>query len=143
MGQLDQTDGNATDGAPIEGSTAEATVAAHDNDYEENEHVVTLSPADFAALDPSEVTVIDVREHSELAAGAIPGSINIPLGTLGERLGKIPLDRPVAVYCRSGKRGSRAASLLANRGYEAFNLAGGYTAFAEYLEQEKKRRSNE
>lgn len=99
--------------------------------------ITDVSPEEFARLTPVDATIVDVREHVELAAGVVPRSINIPLGTLGEHMNKIPQTLPVAVYCRSGARSARAAELLASRGYTVLNLAGGYTAFAEYLQQKK------
>ena len=39
--------------------------------------------------------------------------------------------RPVAVYCRSGRRSARAASLLANQGYQVTNLDGGVLAWQD------------
>lgn len=95
----------------------------------------TLSPEEFSQLVPGDVTIVDVREHREVAGGAISGSINIPLGTLSEHMEKIPLEHPVAVYCRGGGRSARAAQLLADRGYDVLNLDGGYTAYEEYAKR--------
>ena len=39
--------------------------------------------------------------------------------------------RPVAVYCRSGRRSARAASLLAGQGMKVTNLAGGVIAWQD------------
>jgi rhodanese-related sulfurtransferase len=46
----------------------------------------------------------------------------------------ISKDKPVAVYCRSGKRSQRAAETLSGMGYKViYDLKGGYLAW----EQEK------
>ena len=39
--------------------------------------------------------------------------------------------RPVAVYCRSGRRSARAASLLADKGFSVTNLDGGVLAWQD------------
>lgn len=79
---------------------------------------------------PSGVTVVDVREPNEVSTGAIPGSINIPLGHLAERAGELPHDRLIVVHCKGGYRSSIASSLLRRAGFEDIaNLTGGYDAW--------------
>lgn len=46
--------------------------------------------------------IIDVRDEIERVAGYIPGSINIPLAELRERLTEIPGDQEIAVSCQVG-----------------------------------------
>lgn len=69
--------------------------------------------------------LIDVRTSAEHAAGHIPGSLNIPLDELRERLGALPAGELV-VYCKVGQRGHVATSLLTGLGRTAINLDGGY-----------------
>lgn len=73
--------------------------------------------------------LLDVREPDEVAAWAIPGVVNIPLGDLGHRLGEIPADRHVVVVCASGNRSASATAALAGTGYRASNLTGGMAAW--------------
>ncbi|WP_448006768.1 FAD-dependent oxidoreductase [Agromyces bauzanensis] len=70
-------------------------------------------------------TVVDVRARGEVADGAIPGSINIPLDEIRSRLEELPVGRLV-VHCEVGQRGHTAVRLLAQLGREAVNLDGGY-----------------
>jgi rhodanese-related sulfurtransferase len=70
-------------------------------------------------------TVVDVRSAREYAGGAYPGAVNIPVTVLASRLGEIPRDRPVVVYCSSGLRSASAARLLARAGYADVVNAGG------------------
>ena len=69
-------------------------------------------------------TLVDVRTADEHAAGAIPGSVNLPLDQLREELDGA--SGPFVVYCEVGHRGHTATSLLHEMGYEARNLVGGY-----------------
>ncbi|WP_292696004.1 FAD-dependent oxidoreductase [Microbacterium sp. 71-36] len=70
-------------------------------------------------------TVIDVRTPTEVAAGAIPGALSIPLDTL--RAGDVALpDGPLVVHCQVGQRGHTAARLLTAAGHDVRNLDGGY-----------------
>jgi glyoxylase-like metal-dependent hydrolase (beta-lactamase superfamily II)/rhodanese-related sulfurtransferase len=62
--------------------------------------------------------VLDVRGEDEYAAGHIPGSLHIPFEQLGERMGELPHDRPVAAICKAGKRSGLAASILQREGFD-------------------------
>jgi rhodanese-related sulfurtransferase len=69
-------------------------------------------------MDSGQAVVIDVREVGEYAEGHIPDAVNIPLRTLAQNLDKIPGDKPVVVYCKSGYRAGVAVSALRMLGYE-------------------------
>ena len=74
-------------------------------------------------------TVLDVRNASERAAGAIDGSQHIPLAELPWRLSEVPAG-PVVVYCAGGTRSSIAASLLRRSGHrDVSDLIGGEAAW--------------
>jgi rhodanese-related sulfurtransferase len=82
--------------------------------------------------------IVDVRGPKEYAAGHLPGARNIPLSKLTRLAAKadgLPKDRPIVTYCNmhhpGQSRGERAAALLAEHGYPAAALAGGYSAWAE------------
>ncbi len=70
-------------------------------------------------------TVVDVRSEAEFRGGAYRGAINVPLQLLANRLNRIPKDRPVVVYCRSGSRSATAARMLRRAGYPDVSNAGG------------------
>lgn len=70
-------------------------------------------------------TVIDVRSPAEVAAGAIPGAVNIPLDVLRAGDADLP-DGPLVVHCQVGQRGHTAARLLTAAGRDVRNLDGGY-----------------
>ncbi|TYP70041.1 rhodanese-like domain-containing protein [Paenibacillus methanolicus] len=79
---------------------------------------------------PKEALLLDVREAGEFRRGAIPKAVNIPLSALGRRLGEIPKDRSVYLYCQSGVRSKRAARLLKRKGYSRIaHLKGGISAW--------------
>jgi hydroxyacylglutathione hydrolase len=93
-------------------------------------HRVTRAQLE-AMLGEGPLTVVDVRFPGERAPASIPGSIGIPLDQLPERLGEIPRERRVAVYCQSGIRSSTAASLLEQAGFaDVVDLSGGYQAWS-------------
>ncbi len=70
-------------------------------------------------------TLIDVRTAGEYRGGAIPGSLNIPLDDIRDRIAEIPTGRLI-VHCQVGQRGHSAVRLLTQLGRQAVNLDGGY-----------------
>lgn len=77
-----------------------------------------------AAVDDG-ATVLDVRSAGEHEAGAIPGSVNVSVDELRERLDELP-EGELIVHCQVGQRGHTAVRLLRQHGRQARNLAGGY-----------------
>ncbi|WIM67996.1 FAD-dependent oxidoreductase [Corynebacterium breve] len=73
--------------------------------------------------------LIDVRETSEYAAGAIPGSRNIPLNTLRDHIDELR-GKKIIVHCQTGVRSHTATSLLRNNEIDVSNLDGGYVTWA-------------
>lgn len=73
--------------------------------------------------------LLDVRTEAEYAGGVIPGARNLPLDELRGRLGELPRDRRVVVYCQAGQRGYVATVLLRQAGFDAVNLSGGYRTY--------------
>ena len=74
--------------------------------------------------------ILDVRTEREWDAGHIEGAHHIHGGLLQERMDDVPRDRPIAVVCGTGYRGSIAASFLRREKYEnVANLLGGMSAW--------------
>ena len=74
--------------------------------------------------------ILDVRKGFEVAAGAIPGGKNIPLDELRDRLGELPRDKELLVYCQVGLRGYLACRILSQNGFKCRNLTGGIKTYA-------------
>jgi rhodanese-related sulfurtransferase len=74
--------------------------------------------------------LLDVRTADEYRSGFIPGSVNVSLQDLMQNLAKIPKDRPVVIYCRSGNRSATAAQMLAQAGYSDLHDLGGIIHWA-------------
>ena len=102
------------------------------NNYEETE-VKNVSAEEFAQLDFSKVTLLDLREADEVLVSGIDGAINVPFSQISKRLSDVPADKPVYAFCRTGDWSEEVAEILAERGYEVYNLAGGFKAYKEYL----------
>ena len=85
---------------------------------------------DVAALPrDGSVVLLDVRTPGEYGRGHIPDAVNIPLDELRERLGELDQKKPLYVNCQSGLRSYIACRILAQEGYECYNLSGGYSFY--------------
>jgi rhodanese-related sulfurtransferase len=74
------------------------------------------------ALVASGATLLDVRSAGEWAGGHLEGARHVPVGELAGRITELPRDRPVVVYCASGFRSARAATMLAEAGFTVHDL---------------------
>ena len=76
--------------------------------------------------------IIDIREPYEYEDGALTNE-NIPLDKMMSSLNKINRDRPVIIYCESGKRATAIIYML-EKEYKLenlYNLEGGYNAIMQ------------
>jgi rhodanese-related sulfurtransferase len=73
--------------------------------------------------------LLDVRTPQEFAAGHVPDAVNIPVDDLRSRLGELPHDQEIAVYCQVGQRGYLATRILRQAGFAAVNVSGGYKSY--------------
>ena len=68
--------------------------------------------------------LLDVRNPPEVAAEAVPGATNIPLPQLRSRLGELPRDKELMVFCRSAQRSYYATRILLQNGFKVRNISG-------------------
>lgn len=89
--------------------------------------MATIQWNDIAALEPDSVFLVDVRLPSEHKSGHIPGSVNIPVDELRNRLSELPKDKKIIIYCQIGLRGYLAHRILRQSGFDnVVNLSGGF-----------------
>jgi NADPH-dependent 2,4-dienoyl-CoA reductase/sulfur reductase-like enzyme/peroxiredoxin family protein/TusA-related sulfurtransferase/rhodanese-related sulfurtransferase len=79
--------------------------------------------------DRDSIILLDVREDMERLAYSIPGSLNIPLGTLRERLSEIDRTKTVIPFCAIGVRSYNATRILMENGFENVLLYPAGTQF--------------
>ena len=80
------------------------------------------------------VQLVDVRTPEEYAEGHISGAKNINVfdsDFVDEAEKTLDKSKPVAVYCRSGKRSADAARELSDIGFNVANLEGGILVWKE------------
>jgi rhodanese-related sulfurtransferase len=71
--------------------------------------------------------LVDVRSPDEFGVANAPGTVNIPLGDIGNRLAEIPKTAPVVLCCASGTRSGMAKMVLKKNGYTDVHNVGAWT----------------
>ena len=94
----------------------------------------SVETAKFAEIlqNDTAVQLLDVRSPMEYAEGHLPGAVLIDVKDstfLSKAKEMLSQNRPVAVYCRSGRRSATAAAMLVKAGYDVVNLKGGILAW--------------
>lgn len=102
--------------------------------------VITPEQAQQRLQENPNTLVVDVREPGDIAStGAIPGSINVPLGMLPIKADQeLPesfrearlqdRDRPIITTCQAGGQAALAAKTLKDMGFTNVSMIDGGTA---------------
>lgn len=83
----------------------------------------------------AEVQLVDVRRPNEYQEGHIDGSVNIDFleDDFAVKIeGRLDKEKPVMLYCRSGRRSANAAKQMQALGFkEIYDLEGGFLQWEE------------
>ena len=72
------------------------------------------------------VFLLDVRTPQEYSQGRVAGSVLIPIGEFERRIGEVPKNRTIVVYCAVGSRSKPVANFLSQQGYkDVYNMTDG------------------
>ena len=89
---------------------------------------VTVPVSDlYRALQDKSAVVVDVRTPEEFAKSRFDGAVNIPLTELAARLGELPRDKPVILYCATARRSALATGILRVNGINASYVKGKFS----------------
>lgn len=96
----------------------------------------TVSVDEFSKLiaDREAIQLLDVRTQSEYNEGHIAGAKLIDVNDssfIDKVTAQIDKQKPVAVYCRSGRRSAKAANSMVKAGFQVINLDGGILAWQD------------
>ena len=69
---------------------------------------------------------VDVRTPAEFSAGSRPGSLNIPLDSIGKRAAELDKEKTIVLSCASGARSGMALRLLKQQGFKKVINAGSW-----------------
>ncbi len=88
-------------------------------------------------IEDEQVQIIDVRTPAEFNEGHIPGAMNIDID--GEefeaKVAQLDKSRPVAVYCRGGRRSKEAATHMVGCGLDVTELSDGILSWQGEMEK--------
>jgi rhodanese-related sulfurtransferase len=78
---------------------------------------------------------LDVREPYEISTASLPGTLNIPMREIPNRVEELPKDKEMVVMCHHGMRSMQVAGFLAQRGFDKiYNLSGGIDAWSKEVD---------
>ena len=82
-----------------------------------------------------DVILLDTRTKEEFEEGHIPGFINIPVDDLRKRYKELDKSKKIYLTCQIGLRGYISCRILSQKGYDCFNLSGGYELYSSIYPQ--------
>lgn len=82
---------------------------------------------EYFSLSGENCRIVDLRDESAYAYGHLPDAELIPLASFDEK--KLPKDKKIVLYCKSGILSLPLAEELNEKGYDAVSLKGGYIAW--------------
>ena len=94
-----------------------------------------FSVRELETLDSSEYLLIDIRDGSAFEYGHIDGAVNIPQNELDSA--ELPAGKKLIIYCRGGIISGKTADELCEKGFDAYDLEGGYV---EWLRTQMEKR---
>lgn len=84
------------------------------------------------------IVLLDVREPGEREVNQLDGALTIPLGELSERVGEVPTNKTVVVFCKVGERSLSAVTTLVQLGFtRVFNLEGGIEQWLDEVDDDQ------
>ncbi len=100
-------------------------------DIETGEAVMPILPEEVLEKmeNDEDFLLLDVRTEAEYREGYIKGALLLPVQELEERIGELPRDIPVVVYCKGGTRSRNAADMLIENGFAAVYDMGAITSW--------------
>lgn len=115
--------------------------ACKDAGSTEGIELITPQEVKEAVHDRDSSQLVDVRTLEEFREGHLKNAHNICVtdGDFEENILKLDKEKPIYLYCRSGKRSARAAKMLKDLGFkEIYDMEGGYLNWeSQDLETEK------
>ena len=83
-----------------------------------------ITVSELKKLSADSYMLIDMRDEYAFSYGHIDGAVNIPQEKLENA--ELPADKKLIICCKSGLISRDAADALFEKGFDAYNLAGGY-----------------
>lgn len=85
--------------------------------------------SEIEKMDPTRITIIDIRKQEDYSRNTIPHAMNIPIEKFQDGIPDLDRSKPVYILCYTGEKGEAIVEQLEEAGYDAANISGGYRAF--------------
>ena len=96
----------------------------------------TMTVSQLSKLNAEEYMIIDIRDGSAFEYGHIDKAVNVPQESILSA--ELSRDKKLIIYCRSGIISGDIAEQLCDKGYDAYDLEGGYV---EWLREKMANRT--
>ena len=80
----------------------------------------------------SNIAILDVRTAKEFAEGHVAGAVNIDVNQtdFAQKIDELDRSKTYIVYCRSGRRSSKAVGIMAAKGFKnLYNVSDGFVGW--------------
>ena len=80
----------------------------------------------------SNIAILDVRTAKEFVDGHLAGAVNIDvnLADFTQKIDELDRSKTYIVYCRSGRRSSKAVGIMAAKGFKnLYNVSDGFVGW--------------
>ncbi|MDN5313185.1 MAG: hypothetical protein PWQ68_2158 [Thermoanaerobacteraceae bacterium] len=89
-----------------------------------------VTPEQLSEMKKKEdIIIVDCRTKEEYEKGHIEGAILLPVDELRKRYTELDKNKKIVIYCKVGYRANVAYRFLVQRGFEVYNLTGGYYGY--------------
>lgn len=106
------------------------------NQMASQDGLTNLKPEEFQPLLSNDsLQLIDVRTPKEFLESHLPNAVNIDYFSdeFSKNISGLDNQKPVYIYCRSGKRSGKSVSLFKDAGFtQIYNLDGGILSWKEF-----------
>lgn len=89
----------------------------------------TVTLEELEKMDPSGIRIVDIRPREEFLRGTIEQAVNLPMEESEDGVPELPKDKMICVLCHTGNKSREVAAQLAEAGYEAVSIEGGYRGY--------------
>lgn len=93
---------------------------------------VNIKIEELMKLNPSEYTLIDIRDAHGFSYGAMAHAIHIEESDIIEQAGTFAKDKKIIIYCARGEVSVDIAQALCEKGLSAYSLVDGYGSWLRH-----------
>lgn len=89
----------------------------------------TITIKEIRSMDPEGVTVVDIRKEEDFSRGSMEGAVNIPSEQAEQAEQMLDRSKKICVLCYTGERSGQFVEKLEEKGFDVWNIDGGYRSF--------------